>query len=209
MALFERRPQSDSIPLYSVGLSKTILIVGLGNPGRDYDGSRHNIGFTCLDSFAIKQKFDPWVDKKDMKAQITSQQLGNSRVILMKPSTFMNDSGIAVQAVSHYYKIGLADIAVVYDEYALPFGQIRMRSGGESAGHNGIKSLIQHLAPDFGRIRVGIQAESPMAMTDFVLAKFSPDEQAQMEALTREVNSILSEFAYGAELQAETRSFII
>lgn len=209
MALFQRQPQTDVAPIFTLGLQKTILIIGLGNPGKQYEATRHNIGFTCLDALADKQDFEPWIDKRDLKSHLTTKQLGNTRVILAKPTTFMNLSGEAAQAICHFYKIPQSDVVAVYDEYAIPFGQIRTRVGGEAAGHNGVKSLIQHLGADFGRLRIGINAESPMQMSDFVLAKFSPDEAEQMPALTREVNAMLSEYIYGAGLVHETRSFIV
>lgn len=210
MALFQRKPQSTSIPpLYSLNLHKTILIVGLGNPGKEYDGTRHNIGFECLDYFVEKQEFDPWVTKKDLKCQLTSKTIGAARVIAIKPTTFMNLSGEAVQAVAHFYKVPASQIIAIHDELDIPFGQIRTRVGGESAGHNGIKSLIQHIGKDFGRIRIGVQANTRMDSADFVLAKFSEDEQTHILALQKEITAILTEYVYGDSLPHETRSFLI
>ncbi len=210
MALFTRKDDNTSVPpLYSLGLNKTILIVGLGNPGKEYDGTRHNIGFDCVDQLIDKQEFDPWVTKKDLKCLVTSKQLGNARVIVMKPTTFMNLSGEAVQAVAHFYKVPLVQTIVVHDELDIPFGQIRTRMGGESAGHNGIKSIIQHLGKEFGRVRIGVQAETPMEAADFVLARFSKDEAAQIDGLKKEVIAILTEYIYGDTLPHETRSFLI
>lgn len=212
MALFQKKPQTTSPPIYSLGLNKTIMIVGLGNPGREYEGTRHNIGFACVDALARKLEFDPWTEKKDLKCLLTSQTLGTTRVFLVKPTTFMNRSGEAVQSVSHFYKVPLQQTVVVYDDKDIPFGQIRTRMGGKSAGHNGIKSIIQSAGKDFGRVRIGIgSAHKPSGIdtSDFVLAPFAKEEEAEMPALTREVNAVLTEYIYGDELPHETRSFLI
>lgn len=209
MALFQKKPElSSNLPLYTLGLNKTLLIVGLGNPGK-YDGTRHNIGFAALDELAAKQSFEPWTLKKDLKCLLTSQTMGDNRVLLIKPTTFMNLSGEAVQAVMHFYKIPLQQVVVVHDELDIPFGQIRTRTGGSSAGHNGIKSVTQHVGEEYGRIRIGIQAATPMETADFVLTTFSKSEQEHMPELLRETTAILSEYIYGGQLMAETRSFIV
>lgn len=209
MALFQRKPDvSSNLPVYSLGLTKTILIIGLGNIGKKYDGTRHNIGFAALDEVAHNQDFDPWIEKKDLRCVMTQKTIGDNRVILCKPTTFMNLSGEAVQAISHFYKVPLQQIIAVHDELDLPFGQIRTRIGGSSAGHNGIKSITQHLGEEYGRVRIGVGAETPMETSDFVLAKFSKEEQKHMEALLKETNAILTEYMYGAQLLSETRSFI-
>lgn len=210
MALFQKKPDlSSHLPIYTLGLTKTFLIVGLGNVGKKYDNTRHNIGFAAIDELATKQEFDPWIEKKDLKCLLTSQTIGESRVILIKPTTFMNLSGEAVQAVAHFYKVPHQQIVAVHDELDIPFGQIRTRVGGSSAGHNGIKSVTQHLGEEYGRIRIGVGAETPMDTSDFVLAKFSKDEQANLPALLKETTAILTEYIYGGQLLAETRSFLI
>ena len=213
MALFQRRPQlGDVIQLYTLGQNKAVLIVGLGNPGKEYEGTRHNIGFACLDAFVEANGFDPWIEKKDLKCHQASAMLGDTRVIAIKPTTFMNLSGEAVQAVAHFYKITPEKIVVVHDELDVPFGQIRMRAGGGSAGHNGLKSIIQHIGESFGRVRVGVGPKEPEQMdsADFVLAKFSGEQQKHLPSLAREVAAILSEYAFGGEqLTHETRTFIV
>ena len=142
---------------------------------------------------------------------MATAQLGESKVILIKPTTFMNNSGEAVAAVTHFYKISPSNIVVVHDELDIPFGQIRTRMGGSSAGHNGIKSVSQHIGDDYGRVRIGIgpKTHPDMDSAAFVLAKFTTDEQAQMKNLTREASAILSEFVYGGQLVTETRMFIV
>ncbi len=210
MALFQKRPDASShLPVYSLGLTKTLLIVGLGNVGKQYDGTRHNIGFACVDELASRQDFAPWIEKTDLKCAVTTNTIGDSRVILIKPTTFMNLSGEAVQAVMHFYKIPLQQVLVVHDELDIPFGQIRTRTGGSSAGNNGIKSIIQHLGEEFDRVRIGIQTDTPMEASDFVLARFSKQEQAELPALLKESTAILTEYIHGGNLLQETRSFII
>ncbi|MGI9027616.1 MAG: aminoacyl-tRNA hydrolase [Candidatus Saccharimonadales bacterium] len=213
MSLFAKRPILDSnAPLYSLGLSATVIIVGLGNPGKEYAGTRHNIGFDVIDNFAKKQGFDPWLIKKDMHCMQASHTLGTTRVILCKPTTFMNESGRAVQSMQHFYKIDNSKTLIVYDELDIDFGQIRTRVGGSSAGHNGVKSVTSACGEDYARVRIGIGPKKPAVMdsADFVLAKFSKTQLEDMPALKQEANAIISEYAHGAgQLLAETRSFII
>ncbi len=213
MAWLQKKPQvSDGVQLYTLSSAKTLLIVGLGNPGNEYDLTRHNIGFYTLDAFvSANSEMSGWIDKKDLKCQLSSGQLGQTRVIAIKPTTYMNLSGEAVQAVAGFYKIGPDHITVVHDELDIDFGQIRMRQGGSSAGHNGIKSVSKHIGQDYGRIRIGIGPKRPAQIdsADFVLQKFSTAEQQELANLGREVNSIMSEYIYGGQLPHETRQFII
>jgi len=212
MGLFQRNPYQNSqhYSLFTMGANKTVLVVGLGNPGKEYGGTRHNVGFAALEAFAEAHEFEAWVTKKDLKCQLAGKTLGETRVLLCKPTTFMNLSGEAVQKVMHFYKLPLEQLLVVHDELDLPFGQIRMRVGGSDAGHNGIKSLVQHIGKEFARVRVGITSEAKGEMdgADFVLAKFAKDEQAQMPNLTRETTSIITEYLFSGQLPHDTRSFL-
>jgi PTH1 family peptidyl-tRNA hydrolase len=213
MAWLQKRPQvSDPTMYYSVGLNKTVILVGLGNPGKEYDLTRHNAGFLCLDNF-VKQNDEmaEWIQKKDLKALVSTGRLGDKQVIAMKPTTFMNLSGDAVQAVANFYNILPADIVVIHDELDIDFGQIRLRTGGSSAGHNGIKSVSQHIGEDYGRIRIGVGPKHPARIKseDFVLQKFSAEEKEQLPNLVREVNSIISEYLFGTGLPQDTRSFLV
>jgi peptidyl-tRNA hydrolase, PTH1 family len=213
MALFQRQPINlkQNLP-YTISIStSTVLIVGLGNPGKEYSNTRHNIGFMALDSFAETNDFDKWVENKKFKGHVTSKNLGTVRVILFKPSTFMNLSGEAVQAIASFYQVDSKRIVVVHDELAIPFGQIRNRIGGQAAGHNGIKSIIQHIGVDFGRIRVGIKNDlSSIADTSsFVLSNFSKEERELIPQLLNEINSIITEYVFGGELPLETRKIIL
>lgn len=215
MSLFQRKSNlSDPVQMmYSVsGLHKTILVVGLGNPGKEYDGTRHNIGFEAVDAFVGKaEELGDWSDKSSLKCQMVMGQLGQAKVIVIKPQTFMNNSGEAVQAVAAYYKIPPEHVVLIHDELDVKFGSIRTRTGGSSAGHNGVKSITQHLGENTGRVRIGIGPKKPAQMdsSDFVLAKFSATEQKQLPNLYRETNAILSEHIYGNKLATETRSFLV
>lgn len=195
-----------------MGLGKTVLLVGLGNPEPEYDLTRHNVGFYTLDAFVeATDEMGPWSDKKDLKCQLSHGQMGQTRVIAVKPTTFMNLSGEAVQAVASFYKIPLANIVVIHDELDVNFGQIRLRTGGSSAGHNGIKSVTQHMGDQYARVRIGVGPKTPEQIdsADFVLQRFSTSEQAQLPSLAKETNAILNEYIFGGQLPHETRSFII
>lgn len=210
MGLFHRREEQQTEVLYQIGssLENTKLLVGLGNPGAKYDGTRHNIGFYCVDALVAAES-GSWSEKKPLKCLLADVRIGQSRILVCKPTTFMNLSGEAVRAVQDYFKISNADTIVVHDELDLPFGQIRTRIGGSAGGHNGIKSLIAHCGEDFGRVRIGIANEfsDKVDSADFVLQKFSKEEQGSLKVLSTEVNAIINEAIFG-KLSSETRKFL-
>lgn len=212
MGLFQKKPQASSnMPSYRIGLQNTLMIVGLGNPGKEYEDTRHNIGFKCLDAFARAQAVDKWSDKRDLKCQLAQTTAGDNRIILVKPQTYMNLSGEAAQAAAGFYKIPTSCIVAVYDEIDIPFGQIRTRSGGGDGGHNGVKSLIQHLGEEFGRLRVGTNNSDAInyKSEDFVLSRFNSDETSKLEQVAREVIDILTSFSHTGNLTEETRKVIL
>jgi PTH1 family peptidyl-tRNA hydrolase len=213
MALFQRRPQtSDPTNYYTVGANKNVLLVGLGNPGKKYELTRHNAGFMCVDEFVGKsEEMAKWIEKKDLKCLLSTGQMGENRVIVIKPTTYMNLSGEAVQAAMNFYKIPADKVAVIHDELDIDFGQIRIRRGGSSAGHNGIKSVTKHIGEDYNRIRIGVGPKQPASIEseDFVLQKFSGEQQEQLPNMKREVLAILNEYLYGTELPHDTRSFLV
>lgn len=209
MALFQKRTENESVrPLFTLSATQTVLVVGLGNIGGQYDNTRHNIGFMAVDDFATRNNFEPWVNKKDLKCHHTQKTFGQTRVILIKPTTFMNLSGEAVQAVQYFYKIDNSKTIAIYDELDIEFGQLRMRIGGGAAGHNGVKSLIQHCGEEFGRIRIGIgpKLHEQQDSADFVLGTFSKEQLAALPKLYNEIDSVLNDTIYGGELYAETRA---
>jgi PTH1 family peptidyl-tRNA hydrolase len=204
---------SDQKGLYTVGSNKTVLVVGLGNPGEKYELTRHNAGFLCLDEFVEKtDEMAGWINKKDLKCHLSSGQLSDTRVLAIKPTTFMNLSGEAVQATMDFYKVNPEHILVIHDELDIDFGQIRLRQGGSDAGHNGIKSVTQHIGEGYGRVRIGVGPKAPQEIPSekFVLQNFSEAEQAKLPDLTREAIAIINEYLYGAQqLSHDTRSFLV
>lgn len=199
MGLFQKKILPITTPQYSLGHQETKLIIGLGNPGKEYDLTRHNMGFMCIDDFAKSEEFNPWVEKSDLKSILCAKLIDGKKVILCKPTTFMNLSGEAMHAVCAYYKIHSQDVCIVYDELALDYGSIRTTKGGSDAGHNGIKSLKEHNADDFWRIRVGIGPKQPEQMdtADYVLQKFTKDQQSQLPSIKKEVINLLNDWLTG------------
>jgi len=170
-------------------MAKTKLIVGLGNPGDKYAHSRHNAGFIILQNL-IKGE---WKEKKDWQSLVHEKVDGDQKTVFVLPQTFMNNSGQAVQAVKIFYKVENEDITVVHDELDLPFGEIRKKSGGGSAGHKGIESVAQYIGDDYYRIRIGIDNElAGLVEADrFVLSNFSKEEYEKLDELAKEVNEVL------------------
>lgn len=159
------------------GRSKPYLIVGLGNPGREYRGNRHNVGFMVLDQLA--EKLETSFSKLKMNALTTAVRYGNQRLILVKPQTFMNLSGQAVSSFLRFYKLPLENLMVVYDDVDLPFETLRLRPDGGDAGQKGVRSIIQQLGSDeFPRLRVGIdRPPGRTPVSDYVLQDFPKTEK--------------------------------
>jgi len=155
------------------------LIVGLGNPGRQYEETRHNIGFMVLDRLAAASGA---VFQSSPKWQCHLAKLPESGTLLLKPQTFMNLSGRAIRQVLAFHKWPSESMLVIYDDAALQLGTLRFREKGSAGGHNGIKSIIEHLGTDaFPRLKIGIGSSQPGNMTGHVLGKFSPDERPVVE----------------------------
>ena len=153
------------------------LLVGLGNPGATYDGTRHNIGFEVIDR--LGNKYNIGINKNKYKSLIGEGNIKGEKVILMKPQTYMNLSGEAIRVCIDFYKIQPEDVFVIFDDISLEVGQIRMRQNGSAGGHNGIKSIIAHLGTqNFPRLKFGV-GEKPkgMDLANYVLGKFSAEEK--------------------------------
>ena len=153
------------------------IIVGLGNPTPEYEGTRHNVGFEVIDALARKYNID--VDTKKHRAYIGKGMIEGQKVILAKPQTYMNLSGESVKEIMSFYKVPIENMIVVYDDTSLALSLIRIREKGSAGGHNGIKNIISHMGSDvFNRVKVGI-GEKPNGwdLADYVLAKFSEDEE--------------------------------
>ena len=163
-----------------------ILIAGLGNPGKEYENTRHNAGFLVLDTLA--QKLGADLSERKHRALCGKAVIGGQKVILLKPQTYMNSSGESIRAAADYYKVPPEDILVVYDDISLAPGQLRIRAKGSAGGHNGIKSIIAHLGTqEFPRVKVGIGEKPPrMDLADYVLGHFSSGEKKIMEEAAKE-----------------------
>ena len=154
------------------------LILALGNPGPRYAQTRHNAGFMVLDTFSTQQD-TPFQPRNKFSSNIAETNIYNEKVLIVKPTTFYNDSGVAARSLLDFYKIQLEDILVIHDDTDLDFGKIRVRQGGRDAGNNGLKSLHQHIGQDFWHIRIGTDSllRRHIGDTDFVLSRFNSDEQ--------------------------------
>ncbi len=131
-----------------------LLIAGLGNPGRRYAGNRHNIGFMAVDEIHRLHRFAPW--RARFEGEISEGLLGGQKTLVLKPATYMNESGRSVAQAMRFYKLTPADVVVIYDELDLPPGKLRMKQGGSAAGHKGLKSIEAHIGQNFRRMRIGI-----------------------------------------------------
>lgn len=153
-----------------------MIILGLGNIGKEYENTHHNIGFMALDKIATSNNLEFKLEKK-FNAFICEYIYKGEKHLLIKPTTYMNNSGIAIRQVMDYYKKDITELLVIYDDLDLPLGNIRIRKNGSAGGHNGVKSIISHLGTqNFNRVRVGIKKEKDVDTIDYVLSKFSKKE---------------------------------
>ncbi|MDO8539755.1 MAG: aminoacyl-tRNA hydrolase [Opitutaceae bacterium] len=171
------------------------LVAGLGNPGRAYEHTRHNAGWVVLDALAKKHRL-AWKRSAAFNAEVARWDLGPNRTRwLIKPLTFMNDSGRSVSALARFYKIAPEAIAAVYDDLTIDLGLIKVSVTGSAGGHNGVASLLEHVGNGFVRYRLGVGPKEPseMDMADFVLGKFTPEQQII-------VNQKIDHYVTGLEL---------
>lgn len=177
-----------------------LLVVGLGNPGREYASHRHNVGFMAVDELASRLRADAFREK--FSGEWTKAELSGEPVVLLKPMTYMNESGRCVQPAAAFFKVKPSDVIVLHDELDLPFGDVRLKMAGGHAGHNGLRSIIGSLGtPDFGRVRVGV-GRPPAGfrgdVADFVLSSFDAVERASLpDVLKRATESVLEVAARG------------
>jgi len=159
------------------------LIAGLGNPGREYRDTRHNLGFLVIDEIARRHELTFAMGPSQVPETFVAKKYGPEPVLVAKPLTYVNRSGDAVAALVRYYDIALADLLVVVDEAALPFGRLRARARGSAGGHNGLKSIIERLGTvEFARLRLGVGRGDPRRdLADHVLTTFEPGERAELE----------------------------
>ena len=158
-------------------------IVGLGNPGSQYKGTRHNVGFDVVDELARRESVG--FESAPAEALIAKWRRADGPVLLVKPLTFMNLSGQAIGELARYFKIEVADLIVIVDEVHLPLGKLRARKRGSAGGHNGLKSVIAHLGDEFSRLRMGVgRGADQRNLADHVLSRFEKDEAAEVERMT-------------------------
>jgi PTH1 family peptidyl-tRNA hydrolase len=162
------------------GSSLDLLVVGLGNPGREYARNRHNVGHLVVDELA-RRHGGSW--KSKFSGQIAEIRLDGHKVALLKPETFMNDSGRAVSLATRFYKLEPGEVLVVHDEGDFELGRLELKAGGGLSGHNGLRSIAQHLkSPDFLRLRIGVgrpERGDPRPLADYVLSNFEPHDDAE------------------------------
>ncbi len=161
------------------------LIIGLGNPGSKYEKTRHNVGFRVIDE--LSDRLNIPLDKQKFNGIFGSGMIGSEKVFLLKPLTYMNLSGESVRPLMDYYNIEVEEIAVIYDDLDLPAGKIRLRAKGSGGGHNGMKSIIQHLGTqEFNRIRIGIdRPKNGMPIVNYVLGTFTEEEAPLVDEAVR------------------------
>jgi peptidyl-tRNA hydrolase len=177
------------------------IIVGLGNPGREYKDTRHNIGFMVLEELASRHP----VEKQDSKfdAIIGHAKIKGEKILLVKPLTYMNLSGKSVQPLMHWHKTDLQDLMVIHDDMDLPLGSIRLRGGGGSGGHKGIRSIMERLAsPDFARTRIGIGHPADHETVDWVLGRFAPDEKDLIDQTIKKAADAVERWVTGGITEA-------
>jgi len=159
-----------------------LLFVGLGNPTRDSQDNRHNIGFKIID--AINKRFNLSKQKPKFKGLLTTGNINEKKVYAIKPLTFMNNSGICIRELMEYFKINSEEIIVFHDDLDIDFGKIKAKFGGSSAGHNGIESIDKFIGKDYSRVRIGIgKPQTKAAVTDHVLKDFDEDEKIELEKI--------------------------
>ena len=167
------------------------VIIGLGNPGKKYEKTRHNIGFIAVDN--LRKKLNVSDEREKFQALVSEKNIDGEKVIFLKPQTFMNLSGNSVIEIVNFYKLDpKKDIIVIYDDMDLPFGDIRIREKGSSGGHNGIKSIISHIGEEFIRIKCGIGAKEKDAV-EHVLGEFNQTEQKDLEEILEKIYNCVIE----------------
>jgi PTH1 family peptidyl-tRNA hydrolase len=162
------------------------LFVGLGNPGTKYAHNRHNIGFMAIDEIARRHGFGPW--RRRFQGQTSEGTIDHEKVVLLRPETFMNESGRAVQEAANFFKLGVDDIIVFQDELELPAAKLRVKVGGGIAGHNGLRSISAHIGNAYRRVRLGIGHPGVKELVHgYVLSDFAKDERPWVQALCEAV----------------------
>ncbi len=167
------------------------LIVGLGNPGKEYTNTRHNCGFLAIDEIAKELGVE--INQQKFHGEYGKTKYKGEDIILLKPLTYMNNSGQSIQSCMQFFKINIEDIIIIYDDLDMPVGKLRLRTSGGAGGHNGIKSIIQHVGTqNFNRIRIGIDRHKYIKVVDYVLGNFTDEERKWIDSgLTEASKAVL------------------
>ncbi len=174
------------------------LFVGLGNPGTKYQGNRHNIGFMAVDEIARRHGFGPW--RRRFQGETSEGTIGGERVILLKPATYMNDSGLSVGEAAKFFKIDIGDITVFHDEIELPPAKLRVKVGGGIAGHNGLRSISAHVGNEYRRVRLGVGHPGVKDLVhQHVLSDFAKSDMPWVNALNEAVAENAALIAEGTD----------
>ena len=169
------------------------LIAGLGNPGKEYENTRHNVGFICLDNYAKTNNFS--IKKEKFNGNFWEITRNGEKIIFLKPLSYMNLSGTVVRKYLDYYKINLSDILIIHDDLDMTLGRLKIKNNGSSGGHNGIKNIIEHTGSEkFMRLKVGISKNNNIDTKDYVLGKFNKEEQEIINQKLNVVNNIIDDF---------------
>lgn len=169
------------------------MIVGLGNPGKDYEQTRHNIGFMALDLIASNNQVT--FESHKLNGEYTIIKKNNEQILLLKPQTYMNLSGEAVSAFAHYYKINIKDILIISDDLDMEFGKIKLKYKGSSGGHNGLKNIELHLhTNEYKRLKIGISNNKEYDTKDYVLGKIPKEQMEKLNSVLITVNEIINDF---------------
>ncbi len=196
MSLLSRLFQStkSSTPVSSE--MNTVFVIGLGNPGKKYAHTRHNFGWLTLDALHMEWQASEWHQEKKFQVEVSEALLQGRKILLVKPQTFMNNSGECVRAILGFHKALPKDIIVLHDEVDIPFGKIKTTVSSRAAGHNGVKDIIDKLGTqDFCRLRLGVgkSANPHISTADHVLQNFSPEEEKELPHLFEQIESLLKE----------------
>ncbi|HGA2441060.1 TPA: aminoacyl-tRNA hydrolase [Streptococcus agalactiae] len=184
------------------------MIVGLGNPGSKYNDTKHNIGFMAVDRI-VKNLDVNFTEDKNFKAEIGSDFINGEKIYFIKPTTFMNNSGIAVKALLTYYNISIKDMIIIYDDLDMEVGKIRFRQKGSAGGHNGIKSIIAHLGTqEFDRIKVGIgRPNGRMTVINHVLGKFDKNDEIMISNILDKVDNAVNYYLQTNDFQKTMQKY--
>lgn len=175
-----------------------LLIVGLGNPGRRYAGHRHNIGFMAVDEIHRRHRFSAW--RARFEGETSEGTIGDQKVLLLKPATYMNESGRSVGQAMRFYKLAPGDVVAIYDELDLPPGKLRMKAGGSSAGHKGLSSVSAHIGSEFRRMRIGIGHPGAKELVNgYVLHDFSGADREWIDPLLAAISDNVPQLVAGSD----------